>query len=163
MTMRNLLIITASSTSSPSIITLHCQTLFKPNASLSKPSSSLPSSISRHPLLLSSFVLNQSNSNRGNNLSNCADIASKLVGEERFQDFGMIMESVLSCGVIRPFDIGQLLDLKLLLRGIVKVLREGRVMSVVELLGSIEKLGIDVLGLFDGSAMELLLESVTGL
>ncbi|GAB4833720.1 hypothetical protein Ancab_031968 [Ancistrocladus abbreviatus] len=174
--MRSLPITTA--TASSSLAAHPQQTLFKPNCSLAPPTSSLlpislslskpttpsssqssPSStLAKTPPLLSSLLLNTSNNDDpGQNLADYAHVASKLVGDGRFEDFGMIVESVLNYGLFRPSEFGQLLNLKLVLGGIIKGLREGRIRSVVmEMLGGIGKLGIDVLGLFDGSAMELL-------
>lgn len=68
----------------------------------------------------------------------------------------MVVENVLSSAVGGDSDFGGLLNLEIVMKGIVKGLKEGKLRSVVGLLGCFPQLGIDVLGLFDGSAMELL-------
>ncbi|GAB2272407.1 hypothetical protein Dimus_007232 [Dionaea muscipula] len=108
------------------------------------------------PLSISSFPSNPEVEKHRNSLSYCAHVASKLVEDGRFEDFEKVLESVLSDGVIEPFDFGELLDLKLVSGGIVKGLREGRIQGVVGFLGSFRGLGVDIVGLFHGPAMELL-------
>lgn len=67
----------------------------------------------------------------------------------------MVVKSVLGSGVGGVSDFGRLLNFGIVMRGIRKGLREGSITGVVELLRWFPQLGIDVLGLFDGSAMGL--------
>lgn len=84
-------------------------------------------------------------------------MGSKLVEDGRLEDFGMVVESVLSSGVNDGrLNFGKLLDSKLVVSGIIKGLNEGRIKDVIGLLGYLSQLHVDVLGMFDGSDMELL-------
>ncbi|KAK9291150.1 hypothetical protein L1049_009338 [Liquidambar formosana] len=67
----------------------------------------------------------------------------------------MIAETVLVNG-FEPSRFVASLNVGLVSRGISGVLREGKIWSVVEVLRSVEKLGISALGLFDGSAIKML-------
>lgn len=67
----------------------------------------------------------------------------------------MVVKSVLGSGVGGVSNFGRLLNFGIVMRGIRKGLREGSITGVVELLRWFPQLGIDVLGLFDGSAMGL--------
>lgn len=68
----------------------------------------------------------------------------------------MVVDIVFSSGVDGFLRFGKLLDLELVMVGVVKGLREGRIKSVVGVLGCFSQLGIDVLRMIDDSAVELL-------
>ncbi|XP_057534176.1 pentatricopeptide repeat-containing protein At5g02830, chloroplastic isoform X2 [Amaranthus tricolor] len=126
----------------------------KPTSQTSFSSSS--SSFSTSIPIISPHLYPSNSDPTNSDLSFYAEIASKLVEDGRFQDFGMVVETVLSSGIDGSLAFGKLLNSKLLTFGIVKGLKEGRVHDVVELLGFLSKLCVDVLGLFDGLAMGLL-------
>ncbi|KAL6277774.1 hypothetical protein ACE6H2_021375 [Prunus campanulata] len=88
-------------------------------------------------------------------LSYFADLASKLARDGKFQDFAMVVESVVLSGV-RGSEFTAALKVELVAKGISGLLKEGNVRSVVEVLGKVNELGVPPLKLFDGYAMELL-------
>lgn len=67
----------------------------------------------------------------------------------------MVVESVVLSGV-RGSEFTAALKLELVAKGISGLLKEGKVRSVVEVLGKVNELGVPPLKLFDGYAMELL-------
>ncbi|KAL6998261.1 hypothetical protein U1Q18_008387 [Sarracenia purpurea var. burkii] len=121
------------------------------------PSPSASSSAAPRPPLLSTVRWNSPPSRRRNRIRYYADLASKLAEDGRFEDFLMIAESVVASGV-NPSDFAALLSIELVSSGMVRVLREGKIWSVVEVLRSVEKLGIGALRLFDGAVTEALAE-----
>ncbi|KAL2509474.1 Pentatricopeptide repeat-containing protein [Forsythia ovata] len=85
-----------------------------------------------------------------------AELASKLAEDGRFEDFLMIAESVVVSGLKGREFVG-LLNAKAVSSGITRVLNDGKVKSVVEvILSGFRKLAIDPIQLFDGVAMEAL-------
>ncbi|KAK2977612.1 hypothetical protein RJ640_007248 [Escallonia rubra] len=136
---------TPTATSRPS---LHAPTTKPP-----PPPPSTSSSPPRPPLL--STVRWDLAFHRPHRLRYYAVLASNLASEGKFQDFLMLAESVIVSGV-RPSQFVELLRIELASAGIVRVLREGKPWSVIELLIGAEKLGIDSVKLFEGSAMAAL-------
>ncbi|GMP85274.1 hypothetical protein CsSME_00038503 [Camellia sinensis var. sinensis] len=126
----------------------------KPPPPLQSPSTSSPPT---RPPLFSTVRWDSAPSRRRNHLKYYADLASNLAEDARFHDFLMITESVVVSG-IESADFLSLLSIELFSAGIVRVISEGKVWRVVEVLICVEKLGIDVLRLFDGAAMEAIAE-----
>ncbi|GFP83736.1 pentatricopeptide repeat-containing protein at5g02830 chloroplastic [Phtheirospermum japonicum] len=84
------------------------------------------------------------------------ELASKLAENGRFEDFLMILESVVASGV-EPSEFLALLNAKNVASGIARVLRESKLTSAVEMLfNGVRKLGIEPAQLFDGVAKESL-------
>ncbi|KAH9623192.1 hypothetical protein KSS87_001357 [Heliosperma pusillum] len=164
--MRSLVITTGSSSSIVTPKHHHYHSLFftpKHYPFLSKPTSPPPpssSSSSSSPTtsvtLIPPHLHPSNNPHSTDSLSHYAEIASKLVEDGKFEEFKLVVESVINSEVGRNSGFGDLLDSKLLVCGIVKGLKEGRIKDVVGLFGCFTELGIDVLRVFDGSAMELL-------
>ncbi|KAK3016654.1 hypothetical protein RJ639_006749 [Escallonia herrerae] len=136
---------TTTATSRPS---LHARTTKPP-----PPPPSTSSSPPRPPLL--STVRWDLAFHRPHRLRYYAVLASNLASEGKFQDFLMLAESVIVSGV-RPSQFVELLRIELVSAGIVRVLREGKPRSVIEMLIGAEKLGIDSVKLFEDSAMAAL-------
>ncbi|KAK4342969.1 hypothetical protein RND71_038785 [Anisodus tanguticus] len=90
-----------------------------------------------------------------NSLRYYAEMASKLAQDGRFNDSLMIAESVVVSGV-NAVEFADLLNVKLVSSGIVRLLEEGKVGSVVELLNGAMQLGIDPLKLLDRGAINSL-------
>lgn len=84
-----------------------------------------------------------------------ADLASNLAGAGRFPDFLMIAESVVVSGV-KPSEFVTLLNVKLVSAGIHRMLNEGKLESLIEVLKSVKKLGLSVVELFDKFAIKAL-------
>ncbi|KAK4481040.1 hypothetical protein RD792_011909 [Penstemon davidsonii] len=83
-------------------------------------------------------------------------LASKLAEDGRFEDFLMIVESVVASGVSAS-EFSALLNSKSVGSGIVRIISERKLNSVVEMLfNGVRNLGIEPVQLFDGVAMELL-------
>ncbi|KAK9756079.1 hypothetical protein RND81_01G071800 [Saponaria officinalis] len=119
--------------------------------SLSKPTSPPPPSSSSSSTTTSAALVSPHLST--NSLNSYAETGSKLVEEGRFEEFKLILESVISS---EKLGFGELLNSKLLVCGIIKGMKEGRIKGVVGLFECFSQLGIDVLRVFDASAMELL-------
>ncbi|KAL3628561.1 hypothetical protein CASFOL_027607 [Castilleja foliolosa] len=84
------------------------------------------------------------------------EVASKLAENGRFEDFLMILESVVASEV-KPSEFLDLLNAKNVASGIVRVIGESKLTSDVEMLfNGVRKLGIEPVQLFDGVSMELL-------
>ncbi|KAL2933829.1 hypothetical protein RDABS01_016948 [Bienertia sinuspersici] len=171
--MSNLVIITCSSSSivastryhhhyhkllshkqQPPFLPLHNFIFF----SLSKPASLNPpsSSSSSSAPLISPHLYPLTFDSTNTDIKLYAEVGTKLVEDGRFEDFGMVVNSVLSYGVNESLAFGKLLNSETVVSGIVKGLNERRVKDVVGFLGSLSQLHVDLLGMFDGSAMELL-------
>lgn len=84
-----------------------------------------------------------------------ADLASNLAGAGRFPDFLMIVESAVVSGV-KPSEFVTLLNRKLVSAGIRKMLNEGKLESLIEVLNSVKKLGFSGVELFDKFAIKAL-------
>lgn len=89
------------------------------------------------------------------NLKFYAEVASSHAEDGRFQDFLMIVESVVVSG-IDAANFARLLNVKLISLGIVRMIEEGKVGSVVELLSSVQKLQVHPSLLLDGAAITAL-------
>uniref|UniRef100_A0A803NAB8 Pentatricopeptide repeat-containing protein n=1 Tax=Chenopodium quinoa TaxID=63459 RepID=A0A803NAB8_CHEQI len=85
-----------------------------------------------------------------------AEIASKLVDDGLFDDFVRVVERVLSSDATGSLSFGTQLNSKLVVSGVIKGLRQGRIKDVIELLGYLLQLNVTLLKMFDGSTMELL-------
>ncbi|CAA2972374.1 pentatricopeptide repeat-containing At5g02830, chloroplastic [Olea europaea subsp. europaea] len=96
---------------------------------------------------------------RGDNRENpryYAELASKLAEDGRFEDFLMIAEIMVVSG-LKGREFVSLLNAKAVSSGITRMLDDGKVKSVVELiLSGFMKLAIDPIQLFDGAAIEAL-------
>lgn len=68
-------------------------------------------------------------------------------------DFLLIAETVVNSGV-EVFEFGKLIDIGLVSKGLVGLLRNGDFERVFEVLSCAKKLGISVLELFKGNAYE---------
>ncbi|XP_031111647.1 pentatricopeptide repeat-containing protein At5g02830, chloroplastic [Ipomoea triloba] len=84
-----------------------------------------------------------------------AEIASRHAEDGRFQDFMMIVESVVVSGTDAA-NFARLLNVNLISLGIVRMIEEGKLGSVVELLSSVQKLQIHPPLLLDGAAITAL-------
>ncbi|KAG2690319.1 hypothetical protein I3843_09G177600 [Carya illinoinensis] len=84
-----------------------------------------------------------------------ADLASKLAGSGRLEDFSMIVESVIVSGANTSKFLAALSS-ELLVQGILTCLRWGKVRTVIDVLRKVEKLRVSPLKLANGSATELL-------
>ncbi|KAL1545882.1 pentatricopeptide repeat-containing protein, chloroplastic-like isoform X2 [Salvia divinorum] len=83
-------------------------------------------------------------------------LASKLADDGKFDDFLMIAESVVASGV-NMSEFLALLESEHLARGIVRLLCDGKLDSLVAtLFNGIQKLGVEPVGLFDEVAIESL-------
>ncbi|KAF8402784.1 hypothetical protein HHK36_010875 [Tetracentron sinense] len=127
--------------------------LNKHKPSILNPTKLSCSSPSRPPLLMN--VHWNLAPRHGNRLKYYADLASKLAEDERFEDFLMIIESVLGAGT-DPHQFVASLNIKLVSRGISGFIREGRTKDVIRVLSKVEKLGISMTALFDDNARKLL-------
>ncbi|XP_059305717.1 pentatricopeptide repeat-containing protein At5g02830, chloroplastic [Lycium ferocissimum] len=112
-------------------------------------------SINSHQSPLLSTLRWDSASGNCNSLKYYAELASKLAQDGRFNDSLMIAESVVVSGV-NAVEFASLLNVKLVSSGIVRLLKEGKVGSVIELLNGAQQLGIDPLKLLDGAAINAL-------
>ncbi|XP_009776250.1 pentatricopeptide repeat-containing protein At5g02830, chloroplastic [Nicotiana sylvestris] len=113
-----------------------------------------PSQLTSQSPLLSTLRWDSSSQSR-HSLKYYAELASKLAQDGRFNDSLMIAESVVVSGV-NAAEFAALLNAKIVSDGIVRLLEEGKLKSVVELLTGAQKLGIEPLKLFDGAAMNAL-------
>nr|GMD65421.1 pentatricopeptide repeat-containing protein At5g02830, chloroplastic [Ipomoea batatas] len=84
-----------------------------------------------------------------------AEIASRHAADGRFQDFVMIVESVVVSGTDAA-NFARLLNVNLISLGIVRMIEEGKRGSIVELLSSVQKLQIHPPLLLDGAAIAAL-------
>nr|GMD62710.1 pentatricopeptide repeat-containing protein At5g02830, chloroplastic [Ipomoea batatas] len=84
-----------------------------------------------------------------------AEIATRHAADGRFQDFVMIVESVVVSGTDAA-NFARLLNVNLISLGIVRMIEEGKRGSVVELLSSVQKLQIHPPLLLDGAAITAL-------
>ncbi|KAA8518814.1 hypothetical protein F0562_016412 [Nyssa sinensis] len=126
-------------------------------AKLSPPSNPSPPSTSSaafRPPLLSTGRWNLT-SRRPSGLKYYSDLASKLAENQKLEEFLMVAESVVASGV-EPSNFVRLLNIELVSVGIARILGEGKVWSVVEVLSSAQRLGIGPMELFDGFATEAL-------
>ncbi|TMW91920.1 hypothetical protein EJD97_013729 [Solanum chilense] len=106
--------------------------------------------------LLSSFRWDSASASGScNGLKYYAELASKLAQDGRFDDSLMIAESVVVSGV-NAEEFTALLNVKLVSGGIVRLLEERKVGSVVELLNGAQQLGIDPSKLIDEDAINAL-------
>nr|AYM00956.1 pentatricopeptide repeat protein [Salvia miltiorrhiza] len=104
----------------------------------------------------SSPLLSSSRWTNRQSLAYYSKLASKLAEDGKFEDFLMIAESVVSSGV-KMSEFLALLKSEHLVSGIVRVLRDGNLDSVVgTLFNGIRKLGVEPVGLFDAVAIESL-------
>lgn len=88
-------------------------------------------------------------------LKDYADLASNLAEDGRFHDLLMIAESVVASGA-KPSQFLALLDVNIVSAGISRMVKEGKLGSLIEVLGGLKKLVFDVMKLFDGLAFEAL-------
>ncbi|RAL53767.1 hypothetical protein DM860_004238 [Cuscuta australis] len=95
-----------------------------------------------HRPLTSAAELEFISSSHLSNLNLYADIASNLAQDGKFQDFLTMVENVAS-SAMEAADFVRLLNVKQISTGIARRIEEGSVGSVVELLGSVQKLQID--------------------
>lgn len=91
----------------------------------------------------------------GRRLQYYADLASKLASTGRIDDFVMISESVLAAGT-DPSQFLDFVNVELISAGISRFLEHGKLRTVVEALGKVERLGIRPSSLLDGSTKESL-------
>lgn len=82
-------------------------------------------------------------------------MASKLAEHGRFEEFAIVLESVVASGD-NASKFASLLSLDLVSNGVARSLREGRIECVVQVLKKLDRLGVAPLKLFDGSVTELL-------
>ncbi|KAG6434049.1 hypothetical protein SASPL_105670 [Salvia splendens] len=102
------------------------------------------------PLLSSSRWANRQS------LAYYTKLASKLAEDGKFDDFLLIAESVVASGV-NMSEFLALLNSEHLARGVVRLLRDGKLDSIVgTLFSGIQKLGVEPAGLFDAVAIESL-------
>ncbi|PSS23685.1 Pentatricopeptide repeat-containing protein [Actinidia chinensis var. chinensis] len=149
--MKDLLVILRSS------ILLPPNTNAKPKPSLSHYSTKLslsktqtPPSASRPPLLSAARWDLAAAQRR---LRYYTDLASRLAEGGRFEDFAMMAESAVASGV-EPADFAAMLSAELVSAGVARMVGEGRVWGVVEVLVRAEKIGIGALKMVGGAAVE---------
>ncbi|KAJ4825975.1 hypothetical protein Tsubulata_007742 [Turnera subulata] len=136
----------------------HSSSLHKsPLSSSSKP---IPTVESHSPPVLSTvrWDLTTATTTRHNHdslISQYPSLASKLAEEGRLLDFAMVAESVISSGV-EPSHFLASLTVSNVAQGISKNLRQGHVRQVLQLLQTLEKLGVSSAKLFDDDALSLL-------
>ncbi|KAL0309776.1 UNVERIFIED_CONTAM: hypothetical protein Sradi_5919900 [Sesamum radiatum] len=115
-----------------------------------KPNPKHKPQISTSPLLSSSRLDNRQC------LTYYTELASKLAEDGRFEDFLMIADGLVAAGV-EPSELLALLNAQKVSSGIARVLGEGKLNDVLEMLFSgVGKLGIQPVQLFDGVALESL-------
>ncbi|KAK4396303.1 40S ribosomal protein S23 [Sesamum angolense] len=115
-----------------------------------KPNPKHKPQISTSPLLSSSRLDNRQC------LTYYTELASKLAEDGRFEDFLMIADGLVAAGV-EPSELFALLNAQKVSSGIARVLGEGKLNDVLEmLLSGVGKLGIQPVQLFDGVALESL-------
>ncbi|KZV51570.1 pentatricopeptide repeat-containing protein chloroplastic-like [Dorcoceras hygrometricum] len=101
------------------------------------------------PPLLSSSRLDKRRS-----LVYYAELASKLAEDGRFEDFFMVSESMVASGV-NASEFSALLNGKSVARGVAKMIREGKLDSIVErVFNGTRRLNIVPVQLFDGIAVD---------
>ncbi|CAN4116991.1 unnamed protein product [Withania somnifera] len=132
----------------------HCTTS-KPKFKPKQKPTHFTSSINTYQSPLLYTLRWDSPSGKYNNLKYYAELASKLAQDGRFNDSLMIAESVVVSGV-NAAEFAALLNVKLVSSGIVRLLEEGKLGSVVELLSGAQQLGIDPLKLLDRDVVNAL-------
>ncbi|CDP06691.1 unnamed protein product [Coffea canephora] len=83
------------------------------------------------------------------------DLTFNLARDGRFRDLFMIAESFVVSGG-KPSQFVALLDVNIVSAGISRMIKDGRLGSLIEVLGGLRKLGFAVVELFDGLAVEAL-------
>ncbi|XP_049407680.1 pentatricopeptide repeat-containing protein At5g02830, chloroplastic [Solanum stenotomum] len=131
------------------------RTTAKPKRNPTHSPSHFTSSITTPQSPLLSTLRWDSASGSCNGLKYYAELASKLAQDGRFDDSLMIAESVVVSGV-NAEEFTALLNVKLVSGGIVRLLEERKVGSVVELLNGAQQLGIDPSKLLDKDALNAL-------
>ncbi|KAL0338387.1 UNVERIFIED_CONTAM: Pentatricopeptide repeat-containing protein, chloroplastic [Sesamum angustifolium] len=115
-----------------------------------KPNPKHKPQISTSPLLSSSRLDNRQC------LTYYTELASKLAEDGRFEDFLMVADGLVAAGV-EPSELLALLNAQKVSSGIARVLGEGKLNDVLEMLFSgVGNLGIQPVQLFDGVALESL-------
>ncbi|KAL1815966.1 hypothetical protein ACET3Z_018540 [Daucus carota] len=84
-----------------------------------------------------------------------AQLASKLAEDAKLDDFLLIAETVLNSGV-KVSDFANLINVDLVSKGLIRMLRSGDVERVVQVLSGAQKLGLSVAELFDRNVVEAL-------
>ncbi|KAG9453301.1 hypothetical protein H6P81_006205 [Aristolochia fimbriata] len=84
-----------------------------------------------------------------------ANLASKFLQTNRLQDFLMILESV-SGFASHSSEFVDAMDFSVVSAEITELLRQGKLRSVLEVLGELKKLGVPPITLFDGPALDVL-------
>lgn len=122
-----------------------------PSKQTSRPSSSTLSAIHSRSPLLSAIQLDPNETQ----LWYFADLASKLARDGKLEDFAMVVESVVLSGMEGSHFASEL-SVEHLVMGILGCLRNGKVESVLEMVRKLDQLGVPLLKLSGGNAMELL-------
>ncbi|CAI9098096.1 OLC1v1034679C1 [Oldenlandia corymbosa var. corymbosa] len=146
-----------NSTPSPATTTPSNQQSLSPaSKSKSKKFSGRKQSLKSTAALLHSTVRwNTSPSRQVHRLKDYAELASDLAEDGRFSDLLMIAESVVVSGA-KPSQFLAMLNLKSVSAGISRMLEDGKLERLIEVLSGLLKLGFPVVKLFDGVAFESL-------
>ncbi|KAK4419153.1 Pentatricopeptide repeat-containing protein, chloroplastic [Sesamum alatum] len=157
--MRDALSLLTSSTVLPPLTGLPSHHRHRHRHSTSSPTTTKPAPKPnpRHkPQISTSPLLSSSRLDNRQCLTYYTELASKLAEDGRFEDFLMISDGLVASGV-EPSELLALLNAQKVSSGIARVLGEGKLNGVLEMLfNGVRKLGIQPVQLFDGVALESL-------